>query len=174
MKEIAEKARRDHGVARSQGGSADRPRGADREAGGASHGIAGAFGRSSDNKGLAVEGKARAAPAGIPNGGTMSGHGKRETILRANATRWRDRVCADMATATGCAALSEHRLSIQFVNDVVDAIAGCIAAGDDLVVNHHSSRRRLVAKFLAARGHVEIVPGDLLRPIGARDGELFG
>jgi hypothetical protein len=57
-----------------------------------------------------------------------------------------------MATATGCAALSEHRLSIQFVNDVVDAIAGCIAAGDDLVVNHHSSRRRLVAKFLAARG----------------------
>ena len=89
----------------------------------------------------------------------MSGHGKRETILRANATRWRDRVCADMATATGCAALSEHRLSIQFVNDVVDAIAGCIAAGDDLVVNHHSSRRRLVAKFLAARGHVEIVPG---------------
>ena len=104
----------------------------------------------------------------------MSGHGKRETILRANATRWRDRVCADMATATGCAALSEHRLSIQFVDDVVDAIAGCIAAGDDLVVNHHSSRRRLVAKFLAARGHVEIVPGDLLRPIGARDGELFG
>ena len=71
------------------------------------------------------------------------------------------------------AALGEHRLSIQFVNDVVDAIAGCIAAGDDLVVNHHSSRRRLVAKFLAARGHVEIVPGDLLRPIGARDGELF-
>jgi hypothetical protein len=59
----------------------------------------------------------------------MSGHGKRERILRANATRWRDRVCADMATATGCAALSEHRLSIQFVNDVVDAIAGCIAAG---------------------------------------------
>ena len=104
----------------------------------------------------------------------MSGHGKRETILRANATRWRDRVCADMATASGCAALGEHRLSIQFVNDVVDAIAGCIAAGDDLVVNHHSSRRRLVAKFLASRGHVEIVPGDRLRPIGARDGELFG
>jgi hypothetical protein len=48
--------------------------------------------------------------------------------------------------------LSEHRLSIQFVNDVIDAIAGCIAAGDDLVVNHHSSRRRLVAKFLAAGG----------------------
>jgi hypothetical protein len=65
----------------------------------------------------------------------MSGHGKRKRILRANATRWRDRVCADMATATGCAALSEHRLSIQFVNDVIDAIAGCIAAGDDLVVN---------------------------------------
>jgi hypothetical protein len=67
----------------------------------------------------------------------MSGHGKRETILRANATRWRDRVCADMATATGCAALSKHRLSIQFVNDEIDAIAGCVAAGDDLVVNDH-------------------------------------
>ena len=89
----------------------------------------------------------------------MSGHGKRETILRANAIRWRDRVGADMATATGCAALSEHRLSIQFVNDVVDAIASHIAAGDDLVVNHHSSRRRLVAKFLAAHGYVEIVRG---------------
>ena len=79
-----------------------------------------------------------------------------------------------MATAAGCAALGEHRLSIQFVNDVVDAIAGCTAAGDDLVVNYHSSRRRLVAKFLASRGHIEIVPADRLRPIGARDGELFG
>ena len=27
----------------------------------------------------------------------MSGHGRRETILRANATRWRDQVCADWA-----------------------------------------------------------------------------
>ena len=70
--------------------------------------------------------------------------------------------------------MSEHRLSIQFVNDVVDAIASHIAAGDDLVVNHHSSRR-LVAKLLAARGHVEIVQGcDLIRPVGVRDGELFG
>ena len=105
----------------------------------------------------------------------MSGHGKRQAILRADATRWRDRVCADIASAAGCAAMSEHRLSIQFVNDVVDAIASHIAAGDDLVVNHHSSRRRLVAKFLAARGHVEIVQGcDLIRPVGVRDGERFG
>jgi len=104
----------------------------------------------------------------------MSGHGKRETVVRTNATRWRARVRADVASAAECVALREHRLSIQFVNDVVDAIAGCIAAGDDLVVNHHSSRRRLVAKFLASRGHIEIVPADRLRPIGARDGELFG
>jgi hypothetical protein len=52
-------------------------------------------------------------------------------VLRADATRWRDRVCADVASAAGCAAMSEHRLSIQFVNDVVDAIASHIAAGDD-------------------------------------------
>ena len=104
----------------------------------------------------------------------MSGHGKRETILRAHATRRRDRVCADVTSAAGCAALSEHRLAAQFVHDVVDAIASHIAAGDDLVVNHHSSRRRLVAKFLAARGHVEIVRGDLIRPVGVRDGDLFG
>jgi hypothetical protein len=31
-----------------------------------------------------------------------------------------------------------------------------------------------VAKYLAARGLVEIVGGDLMRPLGAREGELFG
>ena len=50
----------------------------------------------------------------------MSGHGKRETVLRTNATRWRDRICADMATEAERTAMSEHRLAAQFVNDVVD------------------------------------------------------
>jgi hypothetical protein len=76
----------------------------------------------------------------------MSGHGKRETILRANAARWRDRVGADMATATGCAALSEHRLSIQFVNDVVDAIAGHIAAGDGREISRGARSRRALCR----------------------------
>jgi hypothetical protein len=104
----------------------------------------------------------------------MSGHGKREKILKADATRWRNRVRADLASPAGCAVMSEHKLlSVRSVDDVADVIAGHIAAGDALVPCR-GSRRRLVAKFLAARGHVEIVPGDLLRPIGARDGELFG
>src|SRR6476660_4093859 len=83
------------GLARRQAGRGNggQTRSADHEAGGTSNGIADAFGRSANSKGLDVEGKTRAAPAGIPNGGTMSGHGKRETILRANAMRWRDRVC---------------------------------------------------------------------------------
>jgi hypothetical protein len=104
----------------------------------------------------------------------MSGHGKREKILKADATRWRDRVRADLASPAGCAAMSKHKLlSVRSVDDVADVIAGHIAAGDALVPCR-GSRRRLVAKFLAARGHVEIVQSDLLRPIGARDGELFG
>ena len=58
-------------------------------------------------------------------------------------------------------------------SNVADVIASHIAAGNQLV-NCRGSRRRLVAKYLAARGLVEIVGGDLMRPLGARDGELFG
>jgi hypothetical protein len=31
----------------------------------------------------------------------MSGHGKREAILKSDATSWRDRVYADMAISLG-------------------------------------------------------------------------
>jgi len=129
---------------------------------------------AASHNGLVAEAKTRAAPAGIPNGGTMSGHGKREKTLKADATRWRNRVRADLASPAGCAAMSEHKLlSVRSVDDVADVIAGRIAAGDALVPCR-GSRRRLVAKYLAARGLVEIVGGDLMRPLGARDGELFG
>jgi hypothetical protein len=104
----------------------------------------------------------------------MSGHGKREKTLMADATRWRKRVRADLASPAGCATMSEHKLlSVRSIDDVADVIAGHIAAGDALVPCR-GSRRRLVAKYLAARGLVEIVGGDLMRPLGARDGELFG
>ena len=57
--------------------------------------------------------------------------------------------------------------------NVADVIAGRIAAGD-MLVPCRGSRRRLVANYLAGRGLVEIVGDDLMRPLGARDGELFG
>ena len=64
----------------------------------------------------------------------MSGHGKREKILKADAARWRSRVRADLASPAGCAAMSEHKLlSVRSVDDVADVIAGHIAAGDLLV-----------------------------------------
>ena len=104
----------------------------------------------------------------------MSGHGKREKTLMADAIRWRNRVRADLASPAGRAAIDEHRLlSVRSVDDVADVIAGCIAAGDALVPCR-GSRRRLVAKYLAGRGLVEIVGGDLMRPLGARDGERVG
>jgi hypothetical protein len=103
----------------------------------------------------------------------MSGHGKREKTLMADATRWRARVRADVASATDCAALSDHRLSIEVIHDLIDELASCIAAGDDLIVCRRSSQRGRAAKFLAERGHVEIT-WDLVRPVGVREGELFG
>ena len=102
----------------------------------------------------------------------MSGRGKREKVLKADAARWRDKVCADIASAAGCAAMSEHRISAQLVNDVVNAVVGYIAAGEDRVVNYRNSRPRRAAEYLAARGHVEILAGDLIRPVGVRGDEL--
>ena len=93
----------------------------------------------------------------------MSGHGKREAVLKANATRWRARVRADVAGEAESAV----------IGDLIDELAGCIAAGDDLIVCRRSSQRGRAAKFLAERGHVEIT-WDLVRPVGVREGELFG
>ena len=80
----------------------------------------------------------------------MSGRGKREKVLRADAARWRDKVCADIASAAGRAAMSEHLISAQLVNDVVNAVVRYMAAGDNLIVNRHNSRRRRAAEYLAA------------------------
>jgi hypothetical protein len=102
----------------------------------------------------------------------MSGHGKREKVLRADAARGRDKVCADIASAAGCAAMSERRISAQLINDVVNAVVRYIAAGEDRVVNYRNSRQRRAVEYLAARGHVEILAGDLIRPAGVRGDEL--
>jgi len=54
----------------------------------------------------------------------MSGRGKHQKVLRTDAARWWDKVCADIASAADCAAMSEHRISAQLVNDVVNAVVG--------------------------------------------------
>ena len=54
--------------------------------------------------------------------------------------RWRDRVRADVASVAGCLS-DEPRLSIEVIHELIDAIAGCIAAGDDLVVASRNSKR---------------------------------
>jgi hypothetical protein len=69
--------------------------------------------------------------------------------------------------------MSEHRICAQLVNDVVNAVVGYTAAGEDRVANYRrNSRRRRAAEYLAARGHVEILAGDLIRPVGVRGDEL--
>jgi hypothetical protein len=103
----------------------------------------------------------------------MSGHGKREAILKADATSWRDRVYPDIAAEAGQLALIEHRLLAPIVLDVVNTIASRLASGGDLVIVRPRARRRPVVDFLAARGHVEM-RGHLVRPVIHRDGELFG
>ena len=103
----------------------------------------------------------------------MSGHGKREAILKSDARSWRDRVYADMATEAGQLALIEHRLAAPIVLAVVNTIASRIASGGDLIIVRPRSRRRPVVDFLAARGHVEM-RGHLVRPVIHRDGDLFG
>jgi hypothetical protein len=102
----------------------------------------------------------------------MSGHGRRETRLRTDAARWRDRVAVDILSDGGIAAMSEHGVSVDALATAIDRIAGFIAAGEDLV-EMRSGQARRAARFLEARGHVARMPGGLIRPIGARDGELF-
>jgi hypothetical protein len=53
----------------------------------------------------------------------MSGYAQRETILRADAMQWRERVRADMTSAAGRAALIEHRISAEAVAAAADRIA---------------------------------------------------
>jgi hypothetical protein len=65
-------------------------------------------------------------------------------------------------------------LRLAVVDDLIEAITGCcIAAGDDLIVCRRNSERGRAARFLAERGHVKI-NWDLVRPVGVREGGLFG
>ena len=94
---------------------------------------------------------------------------RRQTILMGNAARWRDRVCADMLNV---AAMSEHQVAVDDVAAVVDGIASYIAAGE--VVIKMSRRRWRCLRYLDARGHIERLQGDLIKPVGVREGELIG
>ena len=98
----------------------------------------------------------------------MSVHGRREAQLRATAIAWRDRVSRDMASAGGVAAMSQCKTSVTDVEDLVDRIAGFIAAGETAIGMPRA--KRAAAAFLIARGHVARI-GDQLRPI--RDGQLI-
>jgi hypothetical protein len=103
----------------------------------------------------------------------MSGHGQREARLKADAARWRDRVAVDIfSSVAGLAAMRHHKVAVDVLVKLANQIAGHIAAGEDLI-EMRSGQARRVARFLEARGHVERVRGDLVRPIGARDGELL-
>ena len=102
----------------------------------------------------------------------MSGHGQRETKLKADAARWRDRVAVDITSVAGLAAMRHHKVAADVLARLANRIAGHIAAGEDLIEMRSGPARR-VARFLEARGHVERVRDDLIRPIGARDGELL-
>ena len=103
----------------------------------------------------------------------MSGHGARETRLKADAARWRDRVAVDIFSSVArIYAMSKYGVSVDVLAAAVDRIAGHIAAGEDLIEMRSGPARR-AARFLEARGHVERVRGDLVRPIGTREGELL-
>jgi hypothetical protein len=96
----------------------------------------------------------------------MSGRGKRETMLRADAARWLDRVLADMASPAGIAALTEYGVSVDALAEFANEIAGHLAAGDDLTETRSAPSRR-VADWLVARGHVMRVGTGLVRPVRA-------
>jgi ubiquinone biosynthesis protein UbiJ len=112
----------------------------------------------------------------------MSGHGKREEALRADAIHWLDRVVADVESPKGRAAARKHRVSIDLINKVAAKIAGYIARGEDVVSRADAvaalpgsswQARRAVA-CLEARGHIQPVVDDreLIRPIGIGPPEL--
>jgi len=116
----------------------------------------------------------------------MSGHGRREVILMANATRWCDAVMRDTRSEAGRVARREHRVSYVSIEQLTRVIAGYVGRGEptvslkdvlertengDLRPLPLSERRgRRLLKFLVARGHVTAT-GDLIQPVGL--GELL-
>jgi hypothetical protein len=110
----------------------------------------------------------------------MGGHGSdRESTLLADAIHWRDRVLTDVKSARGRAAADAHQLAIELICEAVGLIAAHIARGE-LVVSRRETigelcgprQARRVAAYLEARGHIEGVDRELLRPLGVRPGEL--
>src|SRR5215471_15933998 len=110
----------------------------------------------------------------------MSGHGRREVILMANATRWCDAVMRDTRSEAGRVARREHRVSYVSIEQLTRVIAGYVGRGEptvslkdvlartengDLRPLPLSERRgRRLLKFLVARGHVTAT-GDLIQPV---------
>jgi hypothetical protein len=72
----------------------------------------------------------------------MSGHGKREARLQADATAWRDRVIDDVR-GEGRAAARAYQVGIDLVIAAAEIIAAYMAAGE-------SEIRRTNLKLLGA------------------------
>jgi hypothetical protein len=100
----------------------------------------------------------------------LSGHGHRETISKADALRWRDRVVADVQSDAGTAAALKHEVPPDVVIGAAELIAAYIAAGEhdisraDLALSISARTAFRVVRFLVGRI-------DMIRQIGAREGE---
>jgi hypothetical protein len=113
----------------------------------------------------------------------MSGHGTREARLQADATAWRDRVIDDVR-GEGRAAARAYEVGIDLVIAAAEIIAAYLAAGESEISRTDLKllgRRRVLIgarqadrlmRYLKARGHIERVDRDLIRPIGVWPGEL--
>jgi hypothetical protein len=114
----------------------------------------------------------------------MSGHGKRETSPRVDATAWRDRVIGDVKGEGRDVAKTLH-VSADLIIAAAEAIAESIAVGEsvisraDLALKNRlsgglvSDRQVMRAlRFLEARGHIAARGNGLIRPIVRRDGKL--
>jgi hypothetical protein len=103
----------------------------------------------------------------------MSGHGNREATLRANGLAWRDRVTADVESERGRAVADAHRVEPELVGEAVALIAAYIAVGEVAIGRRDLPQQvRRVMAYLEARGHIERVDRDLIRPVSIRPSEL--
>jgi hypothetical protein len=101
----------------------------------------------------------------------MSGHGRREEALRADAVAWRNRVVDD-AWGEGRETARAHHVSIDLIVWGAVQIEAAIAAGEvevsraDLAADRSTRQKSRLLRYLEARGHIRRGPGrDLIRPI---------
>jgi hypothetical protein len=118
-------------------------------------------------------------------GGSMSGHGKREMASRANAIAWRDRVIEDVR-GEGRDAAGVYEVSVDLIIAAAELIAAYMAAGEseisrtDLKRSGYRSgywisarQEQRLMRYLEDRGHIErCVDRELFRPIGVLPPEL--